>query len=104
MKVNVYVTLKPGVLDPQGKAIHHALEGLGFGGVASAASGIAKILFVIFLVLFLISLSSHGGGATFWIKVVFSGGFAAASSVGTILLWRRVQQQKKTDAAHGSTE
>ena len=33
MKVNVYVTLKPGVLDPQGKAIHHALEGLGFGGV-----------------------------------------------------------------------
>ena len=30
MKVNVYVTLKPGVLDPQGKAIHHALEGLGF--------------------------------------------------------------------------
>ncbi|HEY9414624.1 MAG TPA: hypothetical protein VIQ30_07695 [Pseudonocardia sp.] len=56
------------------------------------------------LVLFLISLSSHGGGATFWIKVVFSGGFAAASSVGTILLWRRVQQQKKTDAAHGSTE
>ena len=34
MKVNVYVTLKPGVLDPQGRAIHHALEGLGFDGVA----------------------------------------------------------------------
>ena len=29
MKVQVHVTLKPGVLDPQGKAIHHALEGLG---------------------------------------------------------------------------
>ena len=38
MKVNVYVTLKPGVLDPQGKAIHHALEGLGFGGVADGTS------------------------------------------------------------------
>ena len=34
MKARVFVTLKPGVLDPQGKAIHHALEGLGFGGVA----------------------------------------------------------------------
>ncbi|HYW16174.1 MAG TPA: phosphoribosylformylglycinamidine synthase subunit PurS, partial [Allosphingosinicella sp.] len=29
MKTRVYVTLKNGVLDPQGKAIHHALEGLG---------------------------------------------------------------------------
>ena len=27
MKTRVYVTLKNGVLDPQGKAIHHALEG-----------------------------------------------------------------------------
>jgi phosphoribosylformylglycinamidine synthase len=33
MKARVFVTLKPGVLDPQGKAIHHALEGLGFSGV-----------------------------------------------------------------------
>ena len=33
MKTRVYVTLKGGVLDPQGKAIHHALEGLGFTGV-----------------------------------------------------------------------
>ena len=39
MKVNVYVTLKPGVLDPQGKAIHHALEGLGFSGVADVRAG-----------------------------------------------------------------
>ena len=29
----VYVTPKRGVLDPQGKAIHHALEGLGFAGI-----------------------------------------------------------------------
>ena len=39
MKVNVYVTLKPGVLDPQGKAIHHALEGLGFAGVDDVRAG-----------------------------------------------------------------
>ena len=32
MKVRVFVSLKPGVLDPQGRAVHHALEGLGFGG------------------------------------------------------------------------
>jgi phosphoribosylformylglycinamidine synthase PurS subunit len=28
MKARVFVTLKPGVLDPQGKAIHHALAGV----------------------------------------------------------------------------
>ncbi|MEW6626272.1 MAG: phosphoribosylformylglycinamidine synthase subunit PurS, partial [Pseudomonadota bacterium] len=28
-----------GVLDPQGKAIHHALEGLGFGGVNDVRAG-----------------------------------------------------------------
>ncbi|HKR23935.1 MAG TPA: phosphoribosylformylglycinamidine synthase subunit PurS [Allosphingosinicella sp.] len=39
MKVNVYVTLKHGVLDPQGKAIHHALEGLGFPGVNDVRAG-----------------------------------------------------------------
>jgi phosphoribosylformylglycinamidine synthase PurS subunit len=39
MKARVYVTLKNGVLDPQGKAIHHALEGLGFGGVAMSRAG-----------------------------------------------------------------
>lgn len=39
MKARVFVTLKPGVLDPQGKAIHHALEGLGFGGVKDVRSG-----------------------------------------------------------------
>lgn len=39
MKVKVYVTLKNGVLDPQGKAIHHALEALGFGGVNDVRQG-----------------------------------------------------------------
>lgn len=33
MKARVTVSLKPGVLDPQGRAILHALEGLGFAGV-----------------------------------------------------------------------
>jgi phosphoribosylformylglycinamidine synthase subunit PurS len=39
MKARVFVTLKPGVLDPQGKAIHHALEGLGFACVNDARQG-----------------------------------------------------------------
>jgi len=39
MRYRVFVTLKPGVLDPQGKAIHHALEGLGFGGVRDVRAG-----------------------------------------------------------------
>jgi phosphoribosylformylglycinamidine synthase PurS subunit len=39
MKARVTVSLKPGVLDPQGRAIHHALEGLGFGGVADVRVG-----------------------------------------------------------------
>jgi phosphoribosylformylglycinamidine synthase len=39
MKIRVLVTLKPGVLDPQGKAIHHALEGLGFTGVSDVRQG-----------------------------------------------------------------
>ena len=39
MKARVFITLKPGVLDPQGKAIHHALEGLGFSGVEDVRAG-----------------------------------------------------------------
>ncbi len=39
MKVRVHVTLKNGVLDPQGKAIHHALEGLGFSGIKDVRAG-----------------------------------------------------------------
>ena len=39
MKARVLITLKNGVLDPQGKAIHHALEGLGFSGVSDVRAG-----------------------------------------------------------------
>lgn len=39
VKARVYVTLKPGVLDPQGKAIQHALDALGFEGVESVRQG-----------------------------------------------------------------
>jgi phosphoribosylformylglycinamidine synthase subunit PurS len=39
MKARVTITLKPGVLDPQGKAIEGALASLGFAGVASARQG-----------------------------------------------------------------
>jgi phosphoribosylformylglycinamidine synthase subunit PurS len=39
MKSRIFVTLKNGVLDPQGKAIHHALEGLGFAGVNDVRAG-----------------------------------------------------------------
>ena len=39
MKARVTVTLKNGVLDPQGKAIEGALTTLGFGGVGSVRQG-----------------------------------------------------------------
>ncbi|PZU48931.1 phosphoribosylformylglycinamidine synthase subunit PurS [Sandaracinobacter neustonicus] len=39
MKARVTVSLKPGVLDPQGRAIQHALEGLGFPDVAEVRVG-----------------------------------------------------------------
>jgi phosphoribosylformylglycinamidine synthase len=39
MKARVTVTLKSGVLDPQGKAIEGALRSLGVGGVASVRQG-----------------------------------------------------------------
>ena len=39
IKARVTVTLKNGVLDPQGKAIEHALTGLGFDGVGSVRQG-----------------------------------------------------------------
>jgi phosphoribosylformylglycinamidine synthase len=39
MKAKVYVTLKAGVLDPQGKAIHHATELLGYDAVADVRQG-----------------------------------------------------------------
>ena len=39
MKVRILVRLKPGVLDPQGRAVHHSLEGLGFKGVEDVRIG-----------------------------------------------------------------
>ena len=39
MKLRVYITLKPGVLDPQGEAIRHALGSLGFDGINAVRQG-----------------------------------------------------------------
>lgn len=39
MKARVHITLKNGVLDPQGKAIQHALGSLGFDGVDDVRQG-----------------------------------------------------------------
>ena len=39
MKARVHITLKPGVLDPQGKAILQALGHLGFDGVGDVRQG-----------------------------------------------------------------
>ena len=39
MRARVHISLKPGVLDPQGKAIGNALAGLGFAGVDEVRQG-----------------------------------------------------------------
>jgi phosphoribosylformylglycinamidine synthase subunit PurS len=39
MRVRVYVKLKQGVLDPQGKAIGNALTGIGFAGIGEVRQG-----------------------------------------------------------------
>jgi phosphoribosylformylglycinamidine synthase PurS subunit len=39
MKAKVYVKLKSGILDPQGKAIHHSVQLLGFSGIADIRQG-----------------------------------------------------------------
>ena len=39
MKVKIHITLKDGVLDPQGKAVGRALESLGFSGVTDVRQG-----------------------------------------------------------------
>ncbi len=39
MRARVFVTLKSGVLDPQGEAVRHALGVLGFSGVESVRQG-----------------------------------------------------------------
>ncbi|HUO84577.1 MAG TPA: phosphoribosylformylglycinamidine synthase subunit PurS [Thermoanaerobaculia bacterium] len=39
MKATIIVELKPSVLDPQGKAIQHSLQALGFGAVEDVRAG-----------------------------------------------------------------
>jgi phosphoribosylformylglycinamidine synthase len=39
MKAKVYVTLKPSVLDPQGKAIHQAVQTIGYRGITEIRQG-----------------------------------------------------------------
>lgn len=39
MKAKIYVTLKPSVLDPQGKAIHHSVEMLGHREITEIRQG-----------------------------------------------------------------
>lgn len=39
MKAKIHVTLKSGILDPQGKAIEHALETLGFKNASNVRMG-----------------------------------------------------------------
>ena len=39
MKARIHISLKPGVLDPQGKAIGNALTGLGFDGIGEVRQG-----------------------------------------------------------------
>ncbi len=39
MKAKVHITLKRGVLDPQGKAVAHSLASLGFAGVTEVRQG-----------------------------------------------------------------
>ncbi len=39
MRAKVYVTLKEGILDPQGKAVQHSLEAMGYGEVVKVRQG-----------------------------------------------------------------
>lgn len=39
MKIEIQVMLKKGILDPQGKAVHHALENLGYSGLSEVRIG-----------------------------------------------------------------
>jgi len=39
MKAKIHITLKPGVLDPQGRAVQHALGALGFSSVGDVRQG-----------------------------------------------------------------
>ena len=39
MKAKIYITFKDGVLDPQGKTVHHALKDLGYNEVSGIQMG-----------------------------------------------------------------
>jgi phosphoribosylformylglycinamidine synthase len=39
LKAKIHITLKDGILDPQGKTIHHALDMLGFNGISEVRIG-----------------------------------------------------------------
>jgi phosphoribosylformylglycinamidine synthase len=39
LKAKIHITLKNGILDPQGKTIHHAFEMLGFAGIREVRAG-----------------------------------------------------------------
>ena len=39
MKARIHISLKSGVLDPQGQAIGNALKGLGFAGIGEVRQG-----------------------------------------------------------------
>lgn len=39
MRAKIYITLKPSVLDPQGKAIRHAVESIGYRGIEDIRQG-----------------------------------------------------------------
>jgi phosphoribosylformylglycinamidine synthase len=39
MKARIHISLKPGALDPQGKAIGNALKALGFAGIGEVRQG-----------------------------------------------------------------
>jgi phosphoribosylformylglycinamidine synthase len=39
LKAKIHITLKNGILDPQGKTIHHGLEMLGFDGIREVRTG-----------------------------------------------------------------
>lgn len=39
MKARIIITLRKGILDPQGQVVAHALQGLGFAGVTDARQG-----------------------------------------------------------------
>lgn len=46
MIAKIQITLKAGILDPQGKTIHHGLEMLGFSGIRGVRAG--KLLEITF--------------------------------------------------------